>query len=411
MNINSERLWSNIHELGQIGRTAEGGITRLSFTETEAEAKNLVRKYMEAAGLQVEEDAIGNMIGRKNGTLSDAPAIVIGSHIDSVFNGGIFDGPAGVLTGIEVLNTMNEEGIETKYPIEVIAFTDEEGARFSSGMLGSKALVGSLKDKELFEYVDQNGLNIAEAMEKAGYDYRNIDSVKRKSSELKQYIELHIEQGKVLESNKLPVGVVTGIVGMVWLKVTLQGEAGHAGTTPMYLRKDPLAAAATILNYSEQLATNEKHTVATVGRINVKPGGINIIPREVEFTIDIRDLSDDNLERIESQVRDYINITCQDRGIKYEIEVLHRLPSAQSSSTMVHLVKEAMIEEQLTPFELASGAGHDAMVLAGLTEMVMIFVRSKDGISHNPKEWTEREDIAIGAQVLYRSVLKMTQDN
>lgn len=410
MNINADRLWSHIQKLGEIGRNDYGGVTRLAFTKEEKEAKQLVTKFMEDAGLKVWEDEIGNLIGRKEGSDPYAPAVIIGSHIDSVFNGGIFDGPAGVLTGIEALYTMKERGIETKYPIEVIAFTDEEGARFSTGMLGSKAIAGQLTDEDLFDYRDQDGHNVAEAMEVAGFDHKKILNAKRDPKQVKQYIELHIEQGKILESKNLPVGVVTGIVGVLWLKVTLLGEAGHAGTTPMYLRKDPLAAAAKIMSNIEELVKQEERTVATVGRIQTKPGGVNIIPGSVEFTLDIRDLSDENLARVESLIREKIKSVCDEREIGFEIELLHKLPSAISSPEMMNLVKEAITEEGITSFELPSGAGHDAMIMSTLTDMVMIFVRSKDGISHNPKEWTDKEDLAIGAEVLYKSVLKMVSN-
>jgi allantoate deiminase len=407
MNINSKRLWEHILTLGQIGKNEHDGVTRLSFTEAEIEAKELLKNWMKEAHLTVREDEIGNLYGRKEGKNPNAPVVLIGSHIDSVFNGGIFDGTAGVLAGIEVVHTLNEKGMDTDCPIEIVAFTDEEGARFSTGMLGSRALIGELTEKELLESKDQDGISIAEAMIRAGYDYKNVGRAKRDPSSIKCYLELHIEQGKVLEYEDLPVGLVTGIAGVLWLKVTLEGEAGHAGTTPMNLRKDPLAAAAHIFSYAEQVARKERHTVITVGQLQVHPGGINIIPGTVEFTLDIRDIKDENVDAVEKQIREYIHSICDERGLKYKIEILHRLSAALCSQEIIEVMKETVHELGIQPFQLISGAGHDAMIMAKITKMGMLFVRSKDGISHNPKEWTDKEDLATGAEVLYRVVQKL----
>jgi allantoate deiminase len=407
LTINGQRLWNHIQELGEIGKTEQNGITRLSFTETEKQAKTVVKRYMEEAGLEVREDEMGNVIGRKEGKIKNSPGVVIGSHIDSVFNGGIFDGPAGVLSGVEVAHTLKDQGHELDYPLEVVAFTDEEGARFSSGMLGSKAFVGEITHEDLFDFYDQDGVNVAQAMDAMGYDHRNVSQAKRNPEDIKAYLELHIEQGKVLETNGLPVGVVTGIVGVLWLKVTLKGEAGHAGTTPMGLRRDPLAAAAEAIQHAEVLARKEPGMVATVGRISAAPGGINIIPGSVEFTIDVRDVSLEKIEAFTEQFTAYLESICAERGIEFEIEELHRLKPALCSPELIQKVTESIEEQGIRPLELVSGAGHDGMVLSAITDIVMVFVRSKDGISHNPKEWTSKEDLEEGAEVLYKTVLKL----
>jgi allantoate deiminase len=409
MNINSERLWNHLFKLSEIGRNDDGGVTRLSFTETERTAKNLVSSFMIEAGLKVREDEIGNLIGRKEGKNETNPVVMTGSHIDSVINGGNFDGPAGVLTAIEALQTMNEQGIVTDSPIEVIAFTDEEGARFSTGMLGSLALTGQLSIDELYYAKDQNNITIAEAMKIGGLDPELIGKAKRNPGEIKAYVELHIEQGKVLENANAPVGIVSGIVGVDWYRLTLKGEAGHAGTTPMGLRKDPLAASAKIISYAEELAKKEKSAVVTVGQMNVKPGGINIIPGEVELTFDIRDISKNNMDKLFNLLKGYINDVCKDREIEWSIVELHSLNPAPSSEKIVKSIEESFADTGLKLIQLNSGAGHDAMVMAGITDMGMIFVRSKDGISHNPKEWTEKEDLGMGAEVLYKTLLKLSK--
>ncbi|MBS4191893.1 Zn-dependent hydrolase [Bacillus sp. FJAT-49705] len=407
MNINKERLWYRLNKLAAIGRNEFEGITRLSFTEEEKSAKLLVSKWMVDAGLKVREDAMGNLIGRLGGKNPALPVVLIGSHIDSVFNGGIFDGPTGVLSGIEVLQTMKEKNFNPDGPVEVIAFTDEEGARFSSGMLGSLAVAGKLKEEELHQYRDQNEISIAEAMEKMGYNPELIKNAKRDPATIKAYLELHIEQGRVLENENLPVGVVEGIVGLYWLKVTLKGIASHAGSTPMNLRKDPLAAAASIMSFGEQLAKQERNLVITVGQMNVSPGGINIIPGAVELTFDIRDIQQKRLDRSIESLTTYISDVCNERKIEYEIEVLDRLSPAVCSDKIIEIISDSVKECNITPYKLPSGAAHDAMVMAQITDMAMIFVRSKEGISHNPKEWSEEADIALGAEVLYRTVLKL----
>jgi allantoate deiminase len=409
MNINGERLWENIFTLGKVGGVEGGGLQRLSFTEQEKEAKVVVRGFMENAGLKVWEDQIGNLIGRKEGTDPKAKTLIIGSHIDTVINGGMFDGALGVLTGVEVLHTLNENSIETEFPIEVIAFTDEEGARFSSGMLGSLAITGSLKEEGLSSYKDKNGITIKEAMIESGYDPSALEKVKRDPSTIKAYLELHIEQGKVLEEKGLPAGNVTGIVGVKWLSIKLKGEAGHAGTTPMYLRKDPLAVASKIMSFTEDMVKNYNQAVATVGKMSVVPGGINIIPAEVVFTIDLRDLSEKTLTKMEAEIRDEINRVCSERNISFEIEVLHQLKPAKCSSSLMKTFEQSFAKRKVEPFQMPSGAGHDAMVMANITEMGMLFVRSIDGISHNPNEWSEKEDVTIGGNILLDSVLLLAQ--
>lgn len=409
MNINRDRLWHNLMHLGKIGRNEAGGITRLSFTPEEKEAKAFVADVMEQAGLAVDEDAMGNLFGRREGRNPQAPAVLIGSHVDSVVNGGMFDGTAGVLSGIEVLHTLQEHGWQGSHPVEVVAFTDEEGARFSTGMLGSQALVGQLTQEALDSYKDADGVSVADAMKEAGYDPIKMREAKRDPSTVKAYLELHIEQGKVLESQGLSVGVVTGIVGLRWLHLTLKGEAGHAGTTPMKLRRDPLAAASVVMAYLEDTVKGEADTVGTVGQLRVRPGGINIIPGEVELTMDIRSLSRATLDKVEQALRQFIDDICQERKVHCALDVLHRLEPVSCSPGIVDTIENAVKETGLDLFHLASGAGHDAMVMARMTDVGMIFVRSKDGVSHNPKEWTEKDDLGDGADVLLKTVTALAR--
>jgi allantoate deiminase len=407
MNINSERLWKQILELGQIGKNTHGGVTRLSFTDEEKQAKEYVAKLMKDAGLKVYQDSIGNLFGRFEGMDPLLPVVLVGSHLDSVINGGIFDGPAGLLTAIEALKTLKEQGITTTHPIEVVAFTDEEGARFNTGMFGSKALCGKLSVEEMYEIKDQQKITLADAMKQFGYDPDQVGQARRDPASIKAYLELHIEQGKVLESAGLPVGVVSGIAGPLWMHVTLTGEAGHAGTTPMNLRKDPLVAAAVIIQALEEIAKKQPYTVGTVGKLLVEPGGTNIIPGTVKFTMDIRDTSIAARNEVEQEIMQVIESVCGERGIRHAVEVLHRIPPVSSSPVIMEMIQQSCHEANLATLSIFSGAGHDAMILADITDVGMIFVKSKDGISHNPKEWTDQEDLAYGAEVLFHTIQKL----
>ena len=407
MNINSERLWKQILELGQIGKNTHGGVTRLSFTDEEKQAKEFVVKLMKDAGLKVYQDSIGNLFGRFEGRDPLLPVVLVGSHLDSVINGGIFDGPAGVLSAIEALKTLKEQGITTTHPIEVVAFTDEEGARFNTGMFGSKALCGKLSVEEMYEIKDQQQTTLADAMKQFGYDPDQVGQARRDPASIKAYLELHIEQGKVLESAGLPVGVVSGIAGPLWMQVNLTGEAGHAGTTPMNLRKDPLVAAAVIIQALEEIAKKQPYTVGTVGKLQVEPGGTNIIPGIVKFTMDIRDTSIAARNEVEQEIMQVIESVCGERGIRHAVEVLHRIPPVSSSPVIMEMIQQSCHEANLATLSIISGAGHDAMILADITDVGMIFVKSKDGISHNPKEWTDQEDLAYGAEVLFHTIQKL----
>ena len=404
--VDGGRLWERLGELAEIGRHEEGGVARLSFTPEERQAKELVASYMREAGLAVREDAAGNLFGRREGKNPGAPAVLVGSHVDSVMNGGDFDGPLGVLGGIEVLQTMQEEGVETERPVEVVAFTDEEGARFSLGMIGSRALTGTLSQEDL-GHEDREGVSIAAAMREAGLDPAGVGGAARSPDSLAAYLELHIEQGKVLEGEGLPVGVVTGIAGPVWLRLSLSGEAGHAGTTPMGARRDALAAAAEVVRIVEAEASATGSTVGTVGQIEARPGGINIIPGRVDLSLDLRDIDEAVRDRAEGRIRTRAEEACGRRGVGLEFGELQRLPPAPCSEEIRASIAAACEGEGIRPFSLPSGAGHDGMHVAELCPMGMIFVRSRDGISHNPKEWSSREDCEAGCKVLYSTVLDL----
>jgi allantoate deiminase len=404
--INADRLWSRLSELGKIGRIKAGGVTRLSFTQEERAAKDLVASYMREADLEVREDTAGNLIGRREGNDPEASVVLAGSHLDSVPNGGDFDGPLGVLAAVEALQVMEEQANETERPIEIVAFTDEEGARFGFGMIGSRATAGTLTTEDL-DREDEDGVSIADAMRGSGLDPERIGEAARPEGSVHSYVELHIEQGRILENEGLPVGLVTGIAGPVWIRFTLEGEAGHAGTTPMKLRRDALAAAAAVVGSVETEAARTGTTVGTVGQLDLSPGGINIIPGRVSFSLDLRDIDQRVRDGVEARISDEAGRICKERGIELATETLQRLPPVPCSEVVRGAAGEACEALAYEPFELASGAGHDGMQLSDLCPVGMLFVRSKNGLSHNPDEYSSKEDCAAGADVLYRTLLKL----
>lgn len=407
--INQERLWTRLMELSEIGKQVGGGVTRFSFTEEDEKAKALVASYMKEAGMTIREDAVGNLIGRREGRQKDAPAVLVGSHIDTVPNGGMFDGALGVIAGIEVVQKLNEQHIQHDHPIEVIAFTDEEGSRFGYGMIGSRAIAGTLSAADL-QQRDQDGITIAKAMKEAGFDPENIADAAKDSTCVKCYVELHIEQGRVLENQGLAAGIVSGIAGPLWMKWTILGEAGHAGATPMNIRKDPLMAAAEIMQYIEEEARNYPNAVATVGQISVKPGGVNVIPAEAAFTLDLRDINEEIRNQAEERMTAYAQQVCRKRGVEFEVETLQRVDPVPCSEPIQKTIQDAFQKVGIEPFELPSGAGHDGMQFKSFCPIGMIFIRSKNGISHNPAEWSSKEDCGRGTEILYETVLALASE-
>ncbi|WEG11816.1 allantoate amidohydrolase [Pullulanibacillus sp. KACC 23026] len=410
MNVQQERLWNRLMSLSSIGHHSDGsgGVTRLSFTKEEREAKDRVAAFMREAGLSVREDAVGNLIGRLEGMNPDSPVLLVGSHLDSVPHGGDFDGPLGVLAAVEALQTLGEKQIKLKSPVEVIAFTDEEGARFRFGMIGSRGLAGTLEKSDL-HYVDQDGVSVEQAMKAYGLSPDRFHEAARSQGSVKAYLEVHIEQGKILESKNLPIGIVSGIAGPLWLKFTITGEAGHAGSTPMNLRRDALTAASAIIQAIEEEAAQKPRTVGTVGQLSLKPGGVNIIPGEVEFTLDLRDVDETIRDEVEKRILNQAEQICKERGVHCQVDVLQRIAPVKCDESIQQFMMQVFNEMGLEPIELISGAGHDGMQFKDLCPVGMIFVRSKNGISHHPDEYTSLEDCGLAAEALYNAILKIAE--
>lgn len=404
---NLERIKAHFDVMRKFTATPNEGMTRLSYSPEDIKTRNYIKAKMEEYGLRVWEDGLGNIFGKLAGTIPDAPSVLVGSHFDSVPNGGIFDGVAGVVAGLEVAALFQEQNIQPAYPLEVIAMVEEEGTRFGSGLMGSRGIHGIL-DKEDFQKMrDKEGISVAEAMKQAGLD--PSQPVHRHPKTMKAFLELHIEQGPVLEKEKISLGIVDKIVGMCQLEVTVKGKAGHAGTTPMDMRQDALVVAAKIVAQLPDLVKNEeKGTVITTGQLNVYPNGANVIPEKVVFTIDLRSGDEETMERVLETVEKFIQAE-EKAGINIDIEQKLWVPPKKLNEQIHHLLQKSAEKLGITYMTMPSGAGHDAMIFSDFTDTGLIFIPSKNGISHHPDEWSEFEDIARGIDVLFEAVKVLTE--
>jgi N-carbamoyl-L-amino-acid hydrolase len=396
-----ERLQHRILALSEFGANPEGGVSRVAFSEADLAGRAYIKELMRDAGLDVRVDTAGNIIGRRAGREHGLPPILFGSHIDSVPGGGNYDGDVGVIGAIEVIELLNEHGIETRHPLEVVSFTDEEG-----GLTGSRAMVGKLTE-EAMNVVSHSGLSIREGIRHVGGNPDRLDLAVRKPGELTAYIELHIEQGAILYEENVDIGVVEGIVGIRWWDVTIEGMANHAGTTPMDRRRDAMVSAAELTLAVNRVANElEGRQVATVGRIEALPGAPNVIPGKVVMSLEIRDLDASKMQRVFELIEaEGVRIaTARDTSIHFdELDVAS--PPAPTNELMRDIIASAADGLGLSHKRMPSGAGHDAQDFAHLTPTGMIFVPSVDGISHSPKEFTSTEDMANGSSVLLHTVL------
>lgn len=399
--IQGERIARRLDALSQIGLTEEGGSNRISYTKEEREAKELVEEWMKEAGLQVTKDGIGNVIGRLEGTATSA-TVMSGSHVDSVPNGGHFDGPLGVLAALEVVEAWKEDGFKPEKSLEVVIFTDEEGARFHSGLTGSQVMTGKFNLSKHLELSDEEGKRFEEVLHENGWDVDGVASSKRDFSKIEAFVEVHIEQGKRLEKQHLSVGVVEGIAGPSWLDVTFKGEAAHAGNTPMNDRSDALVAAGRFVAEVEALPSKFSSTaVATVGKLNVRPNGINVVPGEVQMTVDVRDIYEEKRDALKEAVFNKAQSIALERKVDVETTEIMAVAPVIVSDEMQQKAGEAVREVTgQEPYFLPSGAGHDAMIIGREIPMAMLFTRSENGISHNPAEWSSLNDCVQTVHVL-----------
>ncbi|WP_077619820.1 M20 family metallo-hydrolase [Bacillus sinesaloumensis] len=399
--VSGERLAARLAALSEIGLTPDKGSHRIGFSKEEKAAKDIVKKWMTEAGLTVTQDGAGNVFGRVEGKNPDLPALLSGSHVDSVPNGGHFDGPLGVLAALEVAEAWKQTGFVPERPYEVVIFSDEEGSRFNGGFSGSASMIGEATREEYLSKIDINGDSFTKVIEDIGLSVDEFFQSKRDLSKLEAFVEIHIEQGKRLERGGVPVGIVTGIAGPCWLKLTFTGRAGHAGNTPMNDRQDALVAAGQFIHEVQSLPGQvSSSAVATVGKIEVIPNGVNVIPGEVRLSVDIRDIQKETRDRLVDLVLEKAKTVSSAQGIELHIEETLREAPVPISKEMQQRLEKSVVAQGIEPVYLPSGAGHDSMIVGHVLPVAMIFVQSKDGVSHNPAEWTDLSDCVQSVHVL-----------
>ncbi|PAD20624.1 Zn-dependent hydrolase [Terribacillus saccharophilus] len=407
MSKTKEQIEQHIEALAQFTATPGSGTTRLTYSQEDLHARNYIKEQMKASGLHVSEDGFGNIFGKLEGSIPDAPSVMIGSHFDSVPNGGAYDGPAGVVAALEVAKLFQKNDLKPKYPLEIIALVEEEGSRFGGGLMGSRGITGVLSEADFNSLKDRDGVSTVEAMQKIGLDPSLPKG--RDPKTMKAFLELHIEQGPILEEKNIPIGVVDAIVGLTQYEVTVKGQAGHAGTTPMDRRADALIAASKIISQLPELAVEEGNgTVLTVGRLNVFPNGANVIPDKVVFTIDLRSGKEEHVLNVIEKMKECIN-THQGSGIEIMAEEqLYIQPKALNENIRA-LLEDKSKESNVSYCSINSGAGHDAMIFSDFTDVGMLFIPSKAGLSHCPEEWSDSNHIAKAAEIFYEAAKDLTE--
>ncbi len=402
--VNSQRLQSTLEKLTEFGRNPDGGVTRIGYSETDMTARQYVMQLMKSAGLDVRVDAAGNIFGHRSGT-EKLPILLFGSHIDSVKHGGNFDGDVGSMGGIEVLRALNDAKVNTRHPLEVVIWTNEEGNHFGLGTLGSGVAAGLL-GPEILERKDEQGLTVADWLRRYGQDPSHLADARIPSGALAAFLELHIEQGPFLDEKKVPIGVVQGIVGLKRRTCVVTGFANHAGTTPMDRRRDALAAASKdVLAVREVVRAEPGRQVGTVGYMKVEPGAINVIPGRAEFPVELRDLDAAKIDHLWEGIAAKFKQIDKEENVDTRCELLEENAPARSDAAIQGAIREAAKQLNLATMDLPSAAVQDSQQIAKIAPMGMIFIPSRDGISHSPKEFSSWPDIANGAEVLYRTVL------
>lgn len=401
--VNEDRLHSTLMTLSTYGKNEKGGSDRIAYSSHDVEARDYVKELMIKAGMEVSVDFAGNIIGRRPGRNPEMKPISFGSHIDEVPNGGDYDGPVGSLAAIEVVQTLAENRLYTDHPLEVIIFTNEEG-----GVVGSRAIVGALS-QEAIQVVSNAGVTQAEGIKLLGGNPERIPEIKRNPGDIAAFLELHIEQGGNLYNEKLDIGVVEGIVAIEWWEISFKGKANHAGTTPMDMRKDPmLPAAELILEVNRIVNSFEGRQVGTVGKIQAFPGAGNVIPGEVKLNLEIRDLSSEKIWTIYKEIEAKAKELAEKSETQLDIKHIEVASKPALADPMIREIIQKVAEKLgLTTKSLPSGAGHDAQEMARIAPMGMIFIPSKDGISHAPEEYSSKKDIANGANVLLNTILTL----
>lgn len=406
--IQQERFWANLQKLSEFGKNPEGGVSRVGFTEADLAGRMYVMGLMREAGLTVRVDPAGNIFGRRAG-MENLPVLLFGSHTDSVPHGGNFDGDVGTLGAIEVIHALNEAKVKTRHPLEVVSWTNEEGGRFYSGLFGSSAAAGILP-ADVAERKDDAGQKLSDWLMRMGGDASRIAAARIAPASVAGYLELHIEQGGRLDEANVPIGVVQGIVGINFRTCTATGFANHAGTTPMDRRKDALAAASrAVLAVREEVRGEPGRQVGTVGWMRIEPGASNVIPGRVVFPVEVRDLDAGKIEHVAARILQRFEVIGREENVQIDCTQPDLHPPALTTPAFQDAIRASAREAGLTTMDLPSGALHDAQNAARFAPMGMIFVPSRGGISHAPMEYSSPEQVANGAEVLYRTLLRVDE--
>jgi N-carbamoyl-L-amino-acid hydrolase len=400
---NTVRLLENIQMLGEIGKTDQGGCRRIALTSEDALGRAWIVAKMHVLGMEVRVDQIGNIFGIRHGTKDIAP-VMTGSHIDTVGNGGKYDGCYGVIAGLELVETLNDAGVQTPRPIVVSVFTNEEGVRFTPDMMGSLVYVGGYALQEALDSIGTDGARLGDVLKDLGY------AGEMTCGEIvpHAFIELHIEQGPVLEAEKITIGVVEDLQGISWTAVQILGQANHAGTTPMRMRHDAAYVAGQIVTFVRNLAISMGGSqVCTVGSIKLKPNLVNVVPGLAEITVDLRNTNDILLRQSEERIQEFLEKVAKEEGVKITTQSLVRFGPVKFNSGLVETIESVATSLGYSNKKMTSGAGHDAQMMARICPTAMIFVPSEKGISHNPAEYTNESDINAGARVFFQTMMRL----
>ncbi len=408
--VNLDRLSKDIFDLAQIGwNEQDNGIYRMAYTEADMKARHWLQEQLRSADLETWMDGAANVFGRLEGENPDLPVLMIGSHTDTVPCGGPLDGALGVLIGLEVLRVIKESGIQLERGIEVVSFSDEEG-RFG-GMLGSQALIGDLTLQDVMEKTDPEGMLLQDHMQAVDLDPHGLLSARRDPMEIFSYLELHIEQGPVLESLKKPIGIVDGIIGLFKVSIHIRGKANHAGTTPMNMRRDAFQGLSAFADEIPRVLAEDGTEVsrATIGKVELKPNFPHTIPGEAEFTLVVRDPSVEVMHNLESAFRKVLAASTRQRDLEFTYERISWIDPSESDSGLLKTLKN-QAEKLGYAFEImSSGAGHDAQFMARVTPTAMVFVPSIGSVSHSPAEWTDLQDVEKGANLMLHTAIELTK--
>ncbi len=403
LRVNGPRLWQSLMDLAQIGATPKGGVCRLTLTDLDRQGRDLVVGWAKAAGLTVDVDQIGNVFMRRAGKNNALPPIVAGSHIDTQPTGGKFDGNFGVLAALEVIRTLNDQGIETEAPVEMVFWTNEEGSRFVPVMMGSGVFAGIFSLEHAYAATDTEGKTVKEELTKIGYAGSSVPG----KHPIGAYFEAHIEQGPILEDQNITIGVVQAVLGIRWYDCVVTGQESHAGPTPMAMRKDALQVSTRIMqeviNIAGQFAP---HGRGTVGMVQVYPNSRNVVPGTVKFSIDFRNISDEEVDKMDTALKAFIHKVAQESGLDIALNQVSHYPAAPFHPQCKDAVRRAAINLGYSHMDIVSGAGHDAVYMSMLAPTGMIFIPCKDGISHNEIEFASAEHVAAGANVLLHAMLE-----